>query len=258
VVAKSAVEILSREFPLHLGAPATLSEERAGGPLRVTAGEQSVVVDQVFVSLGRRPNLEGLALEKAGISRGESGTPPFNPHTMQIGDSHLFIAGDATHDRPLLHEAGDEGRIAGYNASHDQLLAFARKAPLAITFSDPNICSVGTRWSQLDQATTAVGEVQFGPVGRAMIMGKNRGVLRLYAERQSGRLLGAEMICTRAENLGHLLAWSLQQGLTVGEMLQMPFYHPVIEEAMQAALYDCYSKVENKNPGPIMELQRKE
>ena len=64
-------------------------------------------------------------------------------------------------------------------------------------------------------------------------------------------MLGAEMVCIKAENLGHLLAWSIQQGLTVGELLQMPFYHPVIEEALQAALYDLYSKVEAKNPGPI-------
>ena len=63
------------------------------------------------------------------------------------------------------------------------------------------------------------------------------------------------MICAKGENLGHLLAWSIQQGMTVGELLQMPFYHPVIEEALQAALYDLYAKVDAKNPGPIMELR---
>jgi dihydrolipoamide dehydrogenase len=50
------------------------------------------------------------------------------------------------------------------------------------------------------------------------------------------------------------LAWCIQQELTVGQLLQMPFYHPVIEEALQAALYDLYAKVEVKNPGPITEL----
>ncbi|MGB5775669.1 MAG: dihydrolipoyl dehydrogenase, partial [Sedimenticolaceae bacterium] len=46
-----------------------------------------------------------------------------------------------------------------------------------------------------------------------------------------------------------------QQALTVGELLQMPFYHPVIEEALQAALYDLYAKVDAKNPGAITELR---
>ena len=62
------------------------------------------------------------------------------------------------------------------------------------------------------------------------------------------------MACPKGENLAHLLAWSIQQELTVGRLLQMPFYHPVIEEALQAALYDCYSKVESKNSGGIAEL----
>ena len=174
---------------------------------------------------------------------------------MQCGDSHIFIAGDVNGDRPLLHEAGDEGRIAGLNATQDEISAFQRKTPLGIVFCDPNICLAGARCSQLDQKTTAVGEVRFPPVGRALIMGKNKGMLRVYADRTSGRLLGAEMFCVRAEHLGHLLAWSIQQGRTVGELLQMPFYHPVIEEALQAALYDCYGKVKAKNQGPITELK---
>ena len=155
----------------------------------------------------------------------------------------------------MLHEAGDEGRIAGHNASGDRVDAFRRKVPLAINFCDPNICHVGLRWSELDQASTAVGEVRFQTVGRAMIMGRNKGILRVYAERDSGRLLGAEMACTRGEHLAHLLAWSIAQGLTVGQLLRMPFYHPVIEEALQAALYDLYGKVESRNEGPITELE---
>ena len=86
-------------------------------------------------------------------------------------------------------------------------------------------------------------------------MAKNKGVIRVYADKATGRMLGSEMICAKGENLGHLLAWSIQQGMTVGEMLQMPFYPPVIEEALQAALNDLYAKVDAKNPGPIMELR---
>jgi dihydrolipoamide dehydrogenase len=251
-VAKVAIEALQRDFPLHLGAAAEITEE--DGRLRVTAGEQSVVVDKVLASLGRVPNFDRVAIENAGVELDERGLPSFNPNTMQIGDSHIFLAGDITGDRALLHEAGDEGRIAGYNASSDTVTAFRRKVPLAITFSDPNICHVGARWSQLDPETTAVGTVNFAPVGRALIMGRNRGILKVYADKQSGRLLGSEMACVKGENLAHLLAWCIEQEMTVGRMLQMPFYHPVIEEAMQAALYDCYAKIENKNGGVIDEL----
>lgn len=251
-VAKSAIEILGRDFPIHLGVAAEITEE--GDKLRVTAGDNSVLVDKVLASLGRRPNLDNLAIENAGIDLDERGIPAYNRNTMQIGESHIFIAGDVDGERLLLHEAGDEGRIAGHNATGTQIEAFQRKVPMSINFCDPNICHVGARWSELDEATTAIGEVKMAPVGRALIMGKNRGIIRVYGEKSSGKLLGAEMICTRGENLAHLLAWCIQQQLTVGDLLRMPFYHPVIEEALQAALYDLYSKVDAENEGAIAEL----
>ncbi len=251
-VASMAIEVLGKEFPVHLGQGAEISQE--GDKLRVTAGEHSVVVDKVLASLGRRPNLDNLAIENAGIELDERGIPAYNRNTMQVGDSHIFIAGDANGERPLLHEAGDEGRIAGHNATSDSIMAFKRKVPLSINFCDPNICHVGARFSELDEATTAIGEVKFNPVGRAMIMGKNKGIIRVYADKVSGKLLGSEMFCTKGENLAHLLAWCIQQELTVGELLQMPFYHPVIEEALQAALYDLYAKVDANNDTPVTEL----
>jgi dihydrolipoamide dehydrogenase len=252
-VNKAAIEIISKEFPLWLGHGAEITEE-ADGRLKVTAGDQSVVVDKVFASLGRRPNLDNLGLEKLGIELDERGIPQYNPNTMQIGDHPLFLAGDINADRPILHEAGDEGKIAGFNAGHDQIKAFKRKTPLAIVFSDPNIISLGTRFADLEPDSFKTGEMKIAPVGRALIMGKNRGVIRVYADRQSGRLLGAEMVTPRGEHLAHLLAWCIQKEMTVGELIQMPFYHPVMEEALQAALTSLYHQVEAKNAGPIAEL----
>jgi dihydrolipoamide dehydrogenase len=252
-VNQSAIEIIGKEFPLWLGAAAEISES-PDGRLRVSAGDQQIEVDRVFASLGRQPNIERLGLETIGAPIDDRGIPVYNPNTMQVGDLPVFLAGDVTGERPLLHEAGDEGRIAGQNASSDQVAAYRRKTPLSITFCDPNIVQVGLRYAELDLDTAAVGEVQMAPVGRALIMAKNKGIIRVYADKTSGRMLGAEMACAKAENLGHLLAWSIQQGLSVGQLLQMPFYHPVIEEALQAALYDLYAKVDAKNPGPITEL----
>jgi dihydrolipoamide dehydrogenase len=251
-VTQCAVEIMQREFPIHLGHPVVISEE--GSQLRVTAGDHSVVVDKVLASLGRRPNLEGLALQNSGLELDARGIPLFNPNTMQCSQSHIFMAGDLTGDRPILHEAGDEGKIAGYNASHDEVTAFQRKVPLAINFCDPNICLTGALYKDLNLDTTAIGEVRLAPVGRALIMGQNRGVIRVYADKYTGVVLGSEMITPRGENLGHLLNWAISQNLTVGDLIRMPFYHPVIEEALQAALNNLYAQVEQKNPGPIKEL----
>ncbi len=67
-------------------------------------------------------------------------------------------------------------------------------------------------------------------------MGQGRGLVRVYGDCSIGRLLGAEMVGPRVEHMAHLLAWSVQLGLTVDCMLELPFYHPVVEEGIRTAL----------------------
>ncbi len=251
-VSRCALELLGKEFPIHLGAKAEITQD--GDRLRVTAGEHSVLVDKVLCSIGRVPNIGNLGLENLGVPLDARGLPAFDRNSMQVADLPVFIAGDVNGERQILHEAGDEGKIAGYNAARDEVTSFRRKVSLYINFCDPNICAVGKRFAELEPETTAVGQINFAPVGRALIMGKNRGVLRVYADKASGRLLGSEMIAPKGENLAHLLCWCIAQGLTAGDLLRMPFYHPVIEEALQAALYDLYGKVDAKNQGGLTEL----
>ncbi len=247
-----AMASIGREMPLWLGDAAVL--EKVDDGIEVSAGENSMVVDKVLASLGRRPNLDNLNLEVTDIKLDENGIPVFDPLTMQVKGLPIFIAGDVNADRPLLHEAGHEGRVAGYNAVHAKIESFKRKVALGITFCDPNIATVGAQLSELNEAEIAIGEIAFAPVGRALIMGKNRGLLRLYVQKSDGLLLGASMCCVKGENLAHLIAWSIQNGMTVFDMLKMPFYHPVIEEALQAALYGVLSKLDVKQD--LVELER--
>jgi len=244
VVNTLAVEAIGKEFPLWLGEAAQLEKTDAG--IRVSSGDKEVVVEKVLASLGRRPNFDQLGLENTSLDLDEKGVPLFNAETMQCGNTSIYISGDVNMDRPLLHEAGHEGRVAGYNAVRQSAVAFRRKMQLAITFCDPNIATVGAQLNELDASKIAIAEMQFGPVGRALIIGKNRGVLRLYVNKADGLVLGAAMACVKGEHLAHLLAWSIQQGMTVFDMLKMPFYHPVIEEALQGALYGVLSELDIK------------
>ena len=247
-----AVTVIGREFPLWLGQAATL--EKVDGGIQVTAGENQVVVEKVLASLGRKPNLDQLNLAATDIVLDEQGIPQYDPLTMQVGNLPIYIAGDVNADRPLLHEAGHEGRVAGYNAVRQSAEKFKRKVSFGITFCDPNIATVGAQVSELDMDAIAIGEIQFAPVGRALIIGKNRGLLKLYVQKSDGLLLGASMCCVHGEHLAHLIAWSIQNGMTVFDMLKMPFYHPVIEEALQAALYSVLSKLDVQQD--MVELER--
>lgn len=251
-VNRLAVAVIGKEFPLWLGRAAIL--EKIDNGIQVTAGENQQVVDKVLASLGRKPNLDNLNLQATDIKLDANGIPLYDPLTMQIGDLPIYIAGDVNADRPLLHEAGHEGRVAGYNAVHHPVEKFKRKVALGITFCEPNIATAGTQLSELNEEDIAIGEIQFSPVGRALIMGKNRGLLRLYVRKSDGLLLGACMCCVKAENLAHLISWSIQSGMSVFDMLKMPFYHPVIEEALQAALYNVLAQLEVKHD--LVELER--
>ncbi len=210
-----------------------------GGALQQTA------VDVVIAATGRAPNVGGLGLERLGLVMQSNGVPVFNRETMQCGNSPIFIAGDANHDVPLLHEAADEGKIAGTNAAaFPNVAAGLRRASLAIVFSDPQIITVGQRWKALDKQGIVMGEASFEDQGRSRMMLRNQGLLHVYADRGTGKFLGAEMIGPDAEHIGHLLAWALQLGTTIKDMLELPFYHPVVEEGLRTALRIAAAQLE--------------
>ncbi len=247
-VASCTAEVIGREFPLHLGAAVTLSAR--DGRIEVRSDEHGVVVDKVLASLGRRPNIDGIGLENLGVALDASGVPVFDPHTMQVGELPVFIAGDVTASRAILHEAVFEGRVAGFNAVQPRPIAFARKTPLSITFTDPNLCAVGARLAELPADATVVGEVRLGSLGRALIMGRNRGVLRLYVDAGSGRLRGGALLAPDGEHVAHLLAWCIERRLGVVDLLRLPYYHPTLEEALQAAARDALAKLGTQPPHP--------
>jgi len=249
LVNECALHAISRDFPVHTGAQTEVAAE--GDLIRVSAGRASVLVDRVLVSIGRRPNVDDLGLEQLGIELDEHGMPPFNPESMQVGDLPIFIAGDANGFRPLLHEALDEGRIAGYNAARDKVECFRRRTPLAITFSDPELVIVGERYAAVNDRDIVIGQTDFSRQSRARMAGNNRGCMRIYAARADGRLLGAEIAVPAGEHLGHLLSWAIQHRMTVFDVLKNPFYHPVIEEGLQTALKQVSKELGGK---PAAEL----
>jgi len=85
---------------------------------------------------------------------------------------------------------------------------------------------VGARFADLDKESVTIGAANYANQGRARVMAENEGLVHLYAECGSGRLIGAELFGPRVEHMAHLLAWSCQQGLSVPTILEMPFYHP--------------------------------
>jgi hypothetical protein len=95
----------------------------------------------------------------------------------------------------------------------------------------------------LQPGSFATGQVNFEDQGRARILLRNKGLMNVYAETATGRFLGAEMLAPGGEHLAHLLAWALQNRITIEQMLEMPYYHPMLEEGLRTALHDVNAKL---------------
>lgn len=210
---------------------------------------ETFTADYVLAATGRRPNVDKLAIKNTSIELDERGVPIADHYTMQTSAENIFIAGDASNQIPLLHEAADQGRIAGDNAGRfPDIRAGLRRSVISAVFSDPQIAMVGETYKQLtvrlgDCGCFATGEVSFENQGRSRVILRNKGILHVYGEQGTGRFLGAEMIGPNAEHLAHLLAWAHQNKMTISDMLDMPFYHPVIEEGVRTALRDLNAKL---------------
>lgn len=246
-----AVETLGRSMTLRLGDRVSL--EPAGGSVRITGTASPLAVERVLLALGRRANVKGLGLETLGVALDEHGLPQVDPRTLRIGDLPVYLTGDGNGDRPVLHEAADEGRLAAHHALNGDGACLARRVPLVIVFTRPNIARIGQGWDELADRDILTGEADYSEQARALMAGENAGRLRLYAS-EDGRLLGAELAAPAGEHLAHMLAGWVQEGRTVQEALQLPFYHPTVEEGLRTALQHVRRGMEKRRTQPDLPL----
>ena len=242
-------DIITNDLTVHMGVDLEAERKDDGVSLRWTGDSSGqAAFDYVLVATGRPPNLDSLDLDKAGIALDDHGVPVHDRNSMQCGDSAIFIAGDVASDLPLLHEASQDGALAGRNAvAFPATMKSERFASFGITFTSPPTVWVGIS----EEEGVITGVADFSNQGRSRVEGVNQGLLTLYAAAPDGRLIGADLCCPASEHLGHMLAWAVQQGQTATQLLEMPFYHPTIEEGLKSALRTICGAV----PLPLPENQ---
>jgi dihydrolipoamide dehydrogenase len=200
--------------------------------------------DLVVLASGRRLNFDHLNIEKSGLTLGKGKVPVYDKDTLKCEGQNVFIAGDASFRRPLLHEAADEGIIAGLNAaSKEELINFRPRIPISIVFTDPNVCSVGKQYSELSPDSFAVGIGNYRGQGRAVVNDVDLGLIHIYVDKGSRKILGAEMAAPAGEHLSHLIASFIHNQMTVDDAFKLPYYHPTFEEGVSSALYNAIRKL---------------
>ena len=240
-VAAAVQAILGGELSIHLGVELSVQREGDAAVLSWTgASAGSARFERVLVATGRSPQFASLNLAAAGLAVDEHGTPHFHPATLQCGKAPIFIAGDADGERAVLHEAAAEGGIAGRNAAaFPKVHPAKRHIAFSLMFTDPPVAVLG----RSPDADTLIGTASYADQGRAKVEARNVGLARLYADPEEGRLVGAVLVGPGMDHLAHLIAWSIERGDTATALLDLPFYHPTLEEGLKPALREICAAV---------------
>ena len=197
--------------------------------------EQAVVADAVLVSVGRRPNTDGLGLERAGVELDERGRVRVDAQ-RRTRQRHIFAIGDIVPGPMLAHKASREGIvaaevIAGLPAAADYV---AVPAPI---FTDPEIATVGLTEEQARQQgyDPVVGRFPYTANGRALTLGERDGFVKLVADRESKVVLGAGIVGPEASDLIAELALAIEMGATLEDLALTIHAHPTLSEAVMEA-----------------------
>lgn len=199
--------------------------------LRVEGGETKSVIAQtegkerrfgareILVATGRRPVLQGLELDNAGIERDERGNIALDEE-LRTTNPRVFAAGDVTGAPQFVYVAAAQGTVAAENAVSDAGRRMDYKALPRVTFTNPNIAAVGLT----DEQARAEGYdcecrvLEFEHIPRPIVNLDTRGVFKIVAERGTGKVLGVHAIAPNAGDVILAGVYAVKFGLTVQDL----------------------------------------
>jgi len=241
VLQKLAQEQLSKELNIKFKIlPDKVEIQDDKVKINFTENDQTknIEVEYVLGATGRQSNIDRLGLNQLDSIFKDIKDLPIDKKTKQLADLPIFIVGDAAPDAPIQHEAAHAGKQAVYNClNYPDVKPIPALTPLAIVFCHPGMAIVGKSFKQLeDQHVEFIrGFVSYENQGRALVLAENLGGVEVYIAKKSGKLLGAELFCSQAEHLAHLLAWMIDADQDIYQILKKPFYHPTLEEGLRTA-----------------------
>ena len=241
ILQKLAQEQLSKELNIKFKTlPDEVEIQADKVKINFTENDQtkSIDVEYVLGATGRQSNIDRLGLDQLDPTFKDIKNLPIDKETKQLADLPIFIVGDAAPDAPIQHEAAHTGKQVVHNClNYPEVKPISALIPLAIVFCHPEMAIVGKSFKHLEdqQIEFIRGFVSYENQGRALVLAENSGGIEVYIAKKSGKLLGAELFCSQAEHLAHLLAWMIDADQDIYQILKKPFYHPTLEEGLRTA-----------------------
>lgn len=239
-VRKEANKIFKKQgFEFRLSTKVTKAEREGEGvtltvePAAGGAGE-TIEADVVLVSIGRRPNTDGLGLDAAGIALNKRGQIEVD-HSFRTGVAGIWAIGDVTPGPMLAHKAEDEGIAVAENIAGQTGIVNHEVIP-SVVYTTPEIAGVGLT----EEDARAHGEVK---VGKFPMMANSRaktnrepdGFVKVIADAKSDRVLGVWIIASLAGTMIAQAAQAMEFGATSEDIAYTCHAHPTHSEAVKEA-----------------------
>jgi pyruvate/2-oxoglutarate dehydrogenase complex dihydrolipoamide dehydrogenase (E3) component len=194
-----------------------------------------IEADEILVAVGRKPNTDGLDLEKAGVEfdKKQIKTNDF----LQTSQKHIFAAGDVTAHFQFTHMADYEAQIVIQNAFVP--FPFKKKTDFRVvpwaTFTEPEIGRVGLTEAEAKEKfgqKIKVYQVNFNENDRAQTSGATTGFAKIVTKK--GKIIGATFIGEHAGELIHEFVWAMKENLKVSELNKIIRVYPTLAKITQA------------------------
>jgi NAD(P) transhydrogenase len=214
--------------------------ERVASGVRMTLASGKVVeAETALFAAGRRGAVDGLRLERAGLSVNPRGNLDVNDH-YQTHVQHIYAAGDVIGFPALASTSMEQGRLAmchAFGFPYKQRLA--SQLPMGI-YTIPEISAVGetTESCEIKKISYAVGRAKYANNARGQIIGDSTGLLKLIFRTDNKQLVGVQIFGENATELIHLGMAVLESGGAIDTFIDLVFNFPTLSELYKYAAYD--------------------
>lgn len=185
---------------------------------------------QLLVATGRRPHTTGFGLDRAGVQLGERGEIRVDQH-LRTTNPDIFAAGDCIGNPMYVYVAAYAGGLAAENALTEAGRIYDLLPLPRVTFTDPQIAGVGLTEAQAraNGKTVKMAILPLTEVPRAIAARNTKGLIKLVAEEESGKLLGAHILAAEAGEVIQEATLAIRFGLRVQDLVET--FHPYLTMA---------------------------
>lgn len=210
---------------------ARIRRDASGAFVVETEGSESIDpigAERILLATGRRPAVGHLGLEAAGVELNGQGRLEIGDDMRVKGKRHIFAAGDVAGLRMVVHHAHIEAGIAAENACREGDRKWTKRSNIEVIFSDPEFAFAGCTPADAEkeghELVSAVAESR--DIGKLHLAGDDSGFGEFWADRRTGRLISAGLLCNDAANLIHLPAYAIDHEHTIHQLEDAEYYHP--------------------------------